>query len=77
MILLVSLNDKTSIVNAALLRFETSQSGFGMYIKYWMASFLAVFGITMLIQFISYFLESVADIRREPGKREVVSESAH
>jgi TRAP-type mannitol/chloroaromatic compound transport system permease small subunit len=76
-ILLVSLNDKTSIVNAALLRFETSQSGFGMYIKYWMASFLAVFGITMLIQFISYFLESVADIRREPGKREVVSESAH
>lgn len=69
-ILLVTLDGKTSIVNGALLAYETSQSGFGMYIKYWMASFLAIFGATMLIQFTSFFLESVADLRGEPGGRE-------
>ncbi len=76
-ILLLALFDQASIVNSALLAFETSQSGFGMYIKYWMAVFLAVFAITMLVQFMSYFLESVADIRRDPGKRKLSSENVH
>ena len=42
-----------------------------MYIKYQMAGFLAVFAITMLIQFVSYLFEAVADTRDEPDRREV------
>ena len=40
-----------------------------MFIKYHLAMFLGVFGITMLIQFISYFFESLADYYGEKGKR--------
>lgn len=75
-VLAVGLADKTSIINGPLLNYETSQSGFGMFIKYWMAVFLAVFATTMLIQFMSFFLESVADAREEPGKRAVSGEGA-
>jgi len=50
-----------------LRSFETSQSGYGLYVKYLMAGFLAVFAITMLIQFVSYLLSAVADLRDEPG----------
>jgi len=57
--------------------FEVSQSGFGMYTKYWMAGFLGVFAITMLLQFVSQFLESVADARHQPGARVVATEVAH
>jgi len=54
------------------MNLEITQSGpTGMYIKYQMAAFLGIFAITMLIQFVSYFLESVADKRDEPGHRTV------
>ena len=52
------------------MNFEVSQSGFGMYIKYWMAGFLGVFAISMQIQFVSYLLESFADFRGDPGGRD-------
>jgi len=53
------------------MNFEVTQSGTtGMYIKYQMAAFLGLFAITMLIQFVSYFFESVADWRDEKGARE-------
>ena len=42
-------------------------AGFGMYIKYLMAGFLAVFAISMLVQFTSYLLDAVADWRGQPG----------
>jgi len=35
-----------------------------------MAGFLGVFGISMLIQFVSYLLDAVADFREEPGGRD-------
>ena len=68
---------QSSIINSALLAYEVSQSGFGMYVKYWMAGFLAIFAITMNIQFTSYALESVADYRSEPGKRSNAPGSGH
>ena len=68
---------KSTVINSALLRFEVTQTGFGMYVKYWMAGFLGIFAISMLIQFSGYFLESVADFRGEPGKRHAEAESAH
>jgi TRAP-type mannitol/chloroaromatic compound transport system permease small subunit len=67
-------NGKSSIINSPVTNFEVTQTGsVGMYVKYQMAAFLGVFAITMLIQFVSYFFEAVADYREESGKREFSS----
>jgi len=58
-----------TIINSPILAFETTQTGFSMYVKYLMAGFLALFAISMMIQFVSYLLDAVADIRGEPGGR--------
>lgn len=76
-VLYFSMGDKAGIVNSAMMTFEVSQSGFGMYVKYWMASFLAIFAITMSIQFSSTFVEGIADWRGDPGKREVTPTGGH
>ena len=69
-IIWIGFNGKTSIINSPVANFEVTQSGTtGMYIKYQMAAFIGIFAITMLIQFISYFFESVADWRDQPGRR--------
>lgn len=68
---------QSSVINGPLLSFEVTQTGFGMYVKYWMAGFLAIFAVTMLIQFAGYFLESIADYRGEPGKRQIETGVAH
>ena len=70
-IVFIGFNGKTSIINSPLLVFEiTNQGSTGMFIKYQMAMFLGVFGATMLVQFISQFFDSIADINGEPGKRD-------
>ncbi|MEP0941865.1 MAG: TRAP transporter small permease subunit [Rhizobiaceae bacterium] len=68
-ILIVCLDGKGSPVYGSIANFEVSQSGYGMYVKYLLAAFLVVFAVTMLIQFVSYLMESVADYRDEPGSR--------
>jgi TRAP-type mannitol/chloroaromatic compound transport system permease small subunit len=71
-IIWIGFNGKQSIINSPVMNFEVTQSGTtGMFIKYQMAAFLGIFAVTMLIQFISYFLESVADWRDQPGHRTV------
>jgi TRAP-type mannitol/chloroaromatic compound transport system permease small subunit len=70
-ILIYGMGSRSSIINAPLLSFEVTQTGFGMYVKYWMAGFLAIFAVTMLLQFSGYFLDSLADVRGEPGKRQL------
>ena len=67
---------KASIIYGPLTKFEVSQSGFGMYTKYWMAFFLAVFAITMLIQFVAQLFDAYADIRQEPGGKSETMETA-
>ena len=74
-VLLLGMGQASSIITSPLLALEISQQGFGMYIKYLMAAMLAVFAVTMAIQFAAYFLESVADYRGLPGKREHASDS--
>ena len=76
-ILVTGMGSRSAIINSPMLNYEISQSGFGMYTKYLMAGFLGVFAITMLIQFVSYLLESVADYRNEPGRRELAASSGH
>jgi len=75
-IMFYGMQGKSTIINGPLLIFETTQTGFGMYVKYWMAGFLAIFAVSMLIQFAGYFLEGVADYRGDPDKRVMDSEGA-
>jgi TRAP-type mannitol/chloroaromatic compound transport system permease small subunit len=58
---------KTSSINSPLYSFEVSQSGYGLYVKYLMVGFLAVYAVSMIVQFSSYLLDKVADLRQEPG----------
>ena len=62
-ILAVGMWGKASVINSPLLYFETSQSGFGLYVKYLMAGFLAVYAVSMMTQFLAYFLEAMAVLR--------------
>jgi len=76
-VLILGMWSKTNIIVSPLLSFEVSQSGFGMYVKYLMAGFLGVFAVSMMIQFTSYLLDSVADYRGDPGHRETDGAAAH
>lgn len=74
-ILVIGMGGKQNIINSPILTYEVTQAGFGLYVKYLMAGFLGVFAVSMLIQFVSYFLDAVADIRGEPGGRDHDSHS--
>ena len=50
------------ILNAPIRSFEQSMSGYGMQVKYLMAGFLAVYALTMLIQFTSFFMNNSSKI---------------
>ncbi len=67
---------KSSIINSAILSFEVTQAGFGMYVKYLMAAFLGVFAVSMMVEFASTFLTGIADYRGDPGARERTGEAA-
>ncbi len=76
-ILLVGMGGKSAVINSPVIGWETTQTGFSMYVKYIMAGYLAVFAISMMIQFVSYMLDAVADMRGEPGGRDHTSTAAH
>ena len=76
-ILIYGMGGKQNIINSPILSYETTQAGFGLYVKYLMAGFLGVFAVSMMIQFVSYLLNAVADMRGEPGGRQHVAQAAH
>ncbi len=58
-ILFLGMSGKASIINSPLLSFEITQQGSsGLYVKYLMAAFLAIFALSMLTQFTSYFMKN-------------------
>lgn len=69
-ILIQGMWGKADTINSPLLNFEISQSGYGMYTKYLMAGFLVIFAVTMIVQFVSVLLHSIADLRGDPDPRE-------
>lgn len=71
------MSDRSNVILSPLLNYEVTQSGFGMYVKYLMAGFLAVYAISMLIQFMSYFLNSVGILLKEPDAHVAPVEEAH
>jgi len=64
-ILHYGMGTKQSSLIAPIISFETSSSGYGMYVKYLMASFLIIFAVSMAIIFISYFLKNCAYLFKE------------
>ena len=57
--LFLGMGSKASIINGPVLSFEVTQQGSnGLYLYYLMAVYLAVFAVSMLIQFTSYFMSS-------------------
>ena len=65
-ILTRGMGGKSNLINAPLLSFEVTQSGYGMYVKYLMAGFLLIYALSMLAQFLSQFLASAATLLNEP-----------
>lgn len=65
-ILYFGMDTRQSSLMAPILSFEVSSSGYGMYVKYIMGSFLLFYAVSMAIIFISYFLSSSAYLMREP-----------
>ncbi len=65
-ILTLGMWTELNLINAPLLSYEVTQSGYGMYVKYLMAGFLMIYALSMLIQFCSFFLDSCATLLDEP-----------
>ena len=62
-IIFLGMSSKASIINSPLLSFEVTQQGSsGLYLKYLMAAYLAIFAVSMLTQFTSYFMSNVYKI---------------
>ena len=58
-VIFLGMINKASIINGPVLSFEITQQGSnGLYLLYLMAIYLAVFAVSMLIQFTSYFMGS-------------------
>ena len=65
-ILTMGMWGKGHSINSPLLSFEISQSGYGLYVKYLMVGYLVIFAVSMMVQFCSYLLSNIADLRDEP-----------
>jgi TRAP-type mannitol/chloroaromatic compound transport system permease small subunit len=69
LVLIVGMWGKTAIINSSLLTYEIEGLGDGMYILYLMTVFMAMFAISMLIEFVGFLFDAAADFRQEPGAR--------
>jgi TRAP-type mannitol/chloroaromatic compound transport system permease small subunit len=58
-VIFLGMGGKASIINGPVISFEITQQGSnGLYLLYLMAVYLAVFALSMLTQFTSYFMSS-------------------
>ena len=70
--------NKSNLINAPLLSYEVTQSGYGLYVKYLMAGFLLIYALTMLMQFLGYTLRNAAVLADDADARPAgLSHSAH
>lgn len=79
-ILIYGMWGKSNLINAPLLSYEVTQNGYGMFVKYIMAGFLMVYAVSMMIQFIGYFLSNASVLLNEPAHRpnhDIQSEHDH
>lgn len=66
--------NESSPFNLALLNFEVTQQGFGMYVKYLMSGFLVVFALSMLFQFASFMIDELNKIESDDNGSEPASQ---
>ena len=69
-VIFLGMNGKASIINSPILSFEvTQQCSNGLYLKYLMAGYLGIFAVSMLVQFISYFMNSTHELLKNLSKK--------
>ena len=66
--------NESSPFNLALLNFEVTQQGFGMYVKYLMSGFLVIFALSMLFQFASFMINELNKLESEDDGQEPASQ---
>lgn len=79
-ILIYGMWGKSNLINAPLLSYEVTQNGYGLYVKYIMAGFLMVYAVSMMIQFIGYFMSNASVLLNERITRpshDIQSEHEH
>lgn len=64
-VLIRGLWSESSPFNLAILNFEVTQQGFGMYVKYLMSGFLIVFALSMLFQFSSFIIHYINSLENK------------
>tara|TARA_B110000914_G_C15472890_1_gene451565 strand:+ start:301 stop:1344 length:1044 start_codon:yes stop_codon:yes gene_type:complete len=64
-----------SSLNGPILTFEGYQQGYGMYVKYIMVGFLIIYAVSMLVQFVSYTLENIANLQ-EGAEEDLIEEES-
>lgn len=65
-ILVLGTATHASAINGPIMGFEQSQQAGGMFTKYFFAGFLAVFAVSMMLQFTAHMLRAAAQFRGEP-----------
>jgi len=71
-ILIFGMWDKSNLINAPLLSYEVTQNGYGMFVKYLMAGFLMIYAVSMMVQFIGYFLSNASVLLEETSSEQQV-----
>ena len=65
--------EQSSPFNLALLNFEVTQQGFGMYVKYLMSGFLIIFALAMLFQFANFMIDELNKLEKTGEKSKPAS----
>lgn len=76
LILIVGMAGKTGIINSALLSFEIEGLGDGLYILYLMTVFMGAFAISMLIAFVGFLFDAMAEVCGDPDDRAAAAYAA-
>lgn len=75
-ILTMGMWGRSDLINGPLIDYEVTQAGFGLYVKYLLAGFLGVFALTMLVQFMGYFLANAAVLVGDAKRAASLDEAA-
>ncbi|MCB1387819.1 MAG: TRAP transporter small permease subunit [Rhodobacteraceae bacterium] len=76
-ILILGTATNASPIIGPFIRFEQGQQTYGMATKYWLAAYLAIFAVLMMVQFASTVLKAGADWRDEPATGPEPKAAAH
>lgn len=69
LILIVGTSGKSGVINSALLGFEIEGLGDSLYVLYLMTVFMGFFAILMLIEFVAFLFNAVANCNESSARR--------